>query len=133
LAGLLSLWPPLDKFFSPGADRLQLKSGVGISETNKKYGPRTGYQINLRSGLKAWNPPICLFDTLFSYQCPFKIDDTFRQTGVIAETTYYFVISRLIYNLKGFSSSTGVGACQTSNRMWIAMYTVSSKKNFKLQ
>jgi hypothetical protein len=50
LAGLLALWPPLDKFFSPGADGIQLKSGVGLPETNKKYGPRTGYQINLRSG-----------------------------------------------------------------------------------
>jgi hypothetical protein len=35
--------------FFQGADRIQLKSGVGIPDINQNVEPRTGYQINLRS------------------------------------------------------------------------------------
>jgi hypothetical protein len=35
------------------ADRTPLKSGVGIPNINQKVDPRTGYQINLRSGATA--------------------------------------------------------------------------------
>jgi hypothetical protein len=35
---------------SRGADRIQLKSAVGIPEMNQKVEPHTGYQINLLSG-----------------------------------------------------------------------------------
>jgi hypothetical protein len=35
--------------FSKGADRIHLKSGVGITEMNQKVEPRTGYQIILQS------------------------------------------------------------------------------------
>jgi hypothetical protein len=36
LEGLLPLWPPLGKIFFQGADRIQLKLGVGTPEKNKK-------------------------------------------------------------------------------------------------
>jgi hypothetical protein len=41
--------------FFQGADRLQLKSGVGIPDINQKVELRTGYQINLRSGATGKN------------------------------------------------------------------------------
>jgi hypothetical protein len=49
LASLLIPWQP-SICSNQVADRTQLKSGVGIPDNNKKVGPRTGCQINLRSG-----------------------------------------------------------------------------------
>jgi hypothetical protein len=49
LADLLSLWQPVVKLFFEGADRIQLKSGVGIPEMNQKDEPRTRYYIHLQS------------------------------------------------------------------------------------
>jgi hypothetical protein len=50
LAVLLSLWQPLVKLLSPGgADRIQLKSYVGMPEMIEKVELCSGYGINLRS------------------------------------------------------------------------------------
>jgi hypothetical protein len=50
LAGILFPRQPLVNCNLQVADRTSLKSGVGIPQINQKVEPRTGYQINLRSG-----------------------------------------------------------------------------------
>jgi hypothetical protein len=50
------------------ADRTPLKWGVGIKDVNKKnMGPAPGIKLKCRLGAE-----ICLFETLFSFQCPFN-------------------------------------------------------------